>query len=202
MELDCDFADVVTSVGAIADSRHDKTSFSCGLAKLTTDQLERMANNLENSVGHLTGRGLRTARQQLALVRSELENRSGRKYITDVANTCEEKAHATQAQVPPQFNTPEARARRLQAIRAYHNKRKGQIGEVETTTADANLSVWLSTLTKALGQEAERHEQAARNYARVPELFPLHIDHSARAFELKRVLDLLGHWFTFRTQDE
>ncbi len=93
--------------------------------------------------------------------------------------------------VPPQLNTPQAIAKRRQAIREYHRKRKALMMKQSIEKENYDSARWFNTLLDTLRQDANRHELAAKNYAKVPELFTLHIEHSARAFELNRVLDML-----------
>lgn len=201
LELECDFAQVVSShlaepgeaVGTSGDT------FVSKLPALPDQQLERMADNLETAIDDLSGRAKRTARRQLSVVRAELRERD-QSMAADLPSVPETQVSGSR--VPAQLNTPAARAKRRTAIRAYHSQRKVS-ADTGGERSEDDLNAWMDTFTKTLRREAQRHEQAARSYARVPELFPLHIDHSAKAFELNRILDLLGHRFSFvQTEEE
>ena len=200
LELECDFTEVVAgqSLSTAQDTAKLDESFASRLPGLTTEQLDDMAENLARSMENLSGRARRIATQQLAIVNAERKRRTNGPVPAEAAPrgvaSLYETAPTTNPGVPPQFSTPEARAKRIEGIRAYHRRKKGST--VETgAVCDLNASLWLRTLTKTLQQELEMHEQAAKDYARLPQLFPLHIDHSARAFELRRIIDLLDRCF-------
>lgn len=203
LNLDCDYLDVVSELDAqerVADEFVDRVQ------RLGESQLRKMQENLVKTSDFLRGRSKRLARQQLAMVQAELNRRVVLPAGEEDCRT--ERVKTTlrgNPKIPPQFNTPQAAARRLEGIRNYHHRRKaewikshplapGQSSSVPMSLAGIKSSHWLDRLLKTLREEALRHEQAARNYSRVPELFPLHIEHQARAFELNRVLDLLDDY--------
>lgn len=178
LDLDCDFAEITDSSEAV---RGENSSFASRLGKTDTNQLYQMSGNLEESAENLKGRAKRLAKQQLALVNTELDRRG---------------SLATNAgKVPQQLNTSEARKKRVQGIREYYQKKRQE--ELSDAMPDefGNSGRWLNTLIKMLKSDVSRHEAAAKNYGRIPELFPLHIEHTARAFELTRVLDMIEETF-------
>ena len=199
LELDCDFTEIVARQGLSPHEGMGKVddSFASRLPRLTAEQLEKMAWSLAHSVESLSGRARRIAAQQLAIVNAERDRRRNGSVTADATqgdkSGSEGNLEPGSHRVPPQFNTPQARAKRIEGIRAYHRRKKNP--SAGNATGDLNVSAWLSTLTRTLQQELEMHERAARDYARLPELFPLHIDHSARAFELRRIVDLLDRCF-------
>ena len=182
LDLDCDFAEVVSDADSLAPPGDARNSFAQRVTTIADEHLRDMADNLANSTEQLSGKSKRTAKQQLALVTAELDKRQ---------RQTAELAAGPQGAVPPQFNTPQAKAKRLRGIRQYHLRKKQQAVDLAPQQQQRLNPSWLETVTSTLQQEVEHHEEAARNYARTPELFPLHIDHSARAFELKHVLNLL-----------
>ena len=167
---------------------------------MSNHQLQEFAEKLSQSAESLKGRSSRLAHRQLAVVSAEIKRRS----IDSVTQGEVRYPESTVAagKVPPQFDTPEASAKRLQAIRKYHRKRKINQSRTDKSLFASNSTRWLDTLLNTLRDEASRHEQAAQNYARVPELFPLHIEHSARAFELNRIHDMLINYVKFIFSDE
>ncbi len=189
LDLDCSFTKLI-------EPRKDKETktqnvnaeedFAERIQKIPLAQLETMRDKLKESIETLKGKSKRIARRQLAIITSELEHR--KKSTSNISK--EQTSQPTpqnSSKMPPQFQTPEAIAKRLEAIREYHNKRKNKTLKKAMTTS----SRWLHTLLTTLIHDAHRHEQAAQNYAKVPEFFTLHIEHSARAFELNRIIDLL-----------
>jgi len=207
VDPDCDFREIAAdSAGAVPGG-----SFQATLPRRSIDQLREMVENLKKSAQVLSGRAGYLAQRQLAMVNMELKNRNvhlNRPARVEVKDRPKHSARSGtgpgKTPMPPQLNTPQAREKRLNGIRAYHQKRRAQAGGREkgspsTASMPETLTqgMWFNTLARTLHQEVEMHEQAARNYARTPELFALHIDHSARAFELKRVLDLLKSCFEF-----
>jgi len=171
LNLDCDYAENVVRYAAPDAGPPFEHRLKC----LDEKQLAQMARNLRRSVSTLSDQARRTAQRQLALVQTELENRRPRPAKSLGA-------------VPPQFATPEAKARRIARIRDYHRQRRSE----GSRGPDEAVADRLTDLARNLRQDAARHEQAARDYAQMPEMVTLHVDHMARAFELKRVLDLLG----------
>jgi len=169
-------------------------------------RLIEMMNALEKSSQELTGRAKRLAKRQYAIVKAELDRRADKlkkniatdnnEHSENNSNEVENseifnQASVKERKVPPQFNTPQAIAKRREAIREYHRRRKAQIMKQRMETENYDSARWFNTLLDTLRQDANRHELAAKNYAKAPELFTLHIEHSARAFELNRILDML-----------
>lgn len=198
VDLDCDFSETLADGGSSGTDE----SFEIRVRRLSDDRLCDMVDHLRRSVETLSGRGQSISRRQLAVIRAELERRRSEKPrpTPGEASTCVSSGNrrSSKAKVPAQLNTPEVRTRRLRGIRAYHHRRQGEDTQAQASSAEVGVSagallsdIWFATLTRTLEQEADRHERAARDFARAPELFALHIDHSARAFELKRVVDLL-----------
>ena len=203
VDLDCDFSEVGhrAEAGGGGSSPTD-ASFQARVQRSNADHLCDMIERLRQSVETLSGRGQSIARQQLALVRAELNRRrsgqQGQASCTSERPVRSGRGSSRRLRMPPQLNTPEVRARRIQGIRAYHRRQQAEElqtqappVEVAVATSSPVSDMWFTTLTRTLEQEADRHERAARDYAKAPELFALHVDHSARAFELKRVVDLL-----------
>ncbi len=91
LDLDCDFAQLVDSEDV---TDYDESSFASRLSKTETRHLYQMADNLAESVENLKGRAKRLAKQQLALVNSELSKRS--------------KSSSGAGKVPRQLNTSQA----------------------------------------------------------------------------------------------
>jgi hypothetical protein len=198
LDLECDFSEVIAGVGS--GENPDSDFFTGRVGQMTESQLRQCEEKLLCSAESLNGRAKRLAQRQLALVQAELEHRveasSRERTVTSG------KTRSADRKVPPQFNTPEAVAKRIAGIRNYHRRRKGERTQTEFPIGLFNPARWLDRLLKNLRDEAGRHEQAAKNYARVPELFPLHIEHSARAFELNRVLDLLDNYVDIICSEE
>jgi hypothetical protein len=182
-------------------------SFPGRVERMSDDQLRVMQKKLSETSETLRGRSARLARQQLGIVQAELARRVDSMGLasSERPETMEDSSSAGSPKVPPQFNTPQATARRIEGIRNYHRRQQAErikslpLMPSETqiqsgATMGLKATHWLDRLLKTLRDEAMRHEQAARNYSRVPELFPLHIEHQARAFELNRVLDLLDNY--------
>ncbi len=175
-------------------------------------RLTEMFNALEKASQELTGRAKRLAKRQYAIVKAELERRENllnhndtreiKRGKSDSESTKNESTNEITKQqnnhhsnegrtVPPQLNTPQAIAKRREAIREYHRRKKALMMKHNMETENYDSARWFNTLLDTLRQDANRHETAAKNYAKVPELFTLHIEHSARAFELNRILDML-----------
>jgi len=199
--LDCDFTYVGPS--RLVEKPPENAQFTAHFKTMDDSKLAELAEKLEQSVKTLTGRSLRLVRQQLAIVQSELQSRSkGNTHVREVKPMKSLISEFNQ-QIPPQFQTPKAAANRIRGIREYYRRRKaGQMKEplVSDPVNSSELIVnsngqtkWLDSLLKTLQDEACRHEQVAQNYARVPDLFPLYIEHSARAFEISRIVDLLSN---------
>ena len=115
-----------------------------------------------------------------------------------------ESISAGPSAAPPQFNTPQAATKRIKGIRQYYRDRRRQSGQGSADPVENALpslqpppSRWFEPFIKTLQDEARRHEQAAQNYARVPDLFTLHIEHAARAFEIHRIIDMLTNYAVF-----
>jgi len=187
--LDCDYSSIDTMLRA--DTSAETITFAERLSRMNKDQLVRMAENLTQSVETLSGRAKRLAQRQLAMTKAELIRRE---QNPDPDNRPLQSPQLASPKVPPQFNTPQATAKRVKAIRDYHRRRKSQLAKTPATQMTTS-SIWLDRFMKTLKDEAGRHEQAAQHYARVPELFPLHIEHSARAFELNRILDMFTSYY-------
>lgn len=202
LNLDCDYMQVVSEPG----EKEGGASGSVGrMTRMTVGQLQTMHEKLVEACETLRGRSKRLAKQQLALVQAELDRRTESMDDVEVkrSETLQEELLECIHKMPPQLNTPQATARRLAGIRKYHNRqRTKQVNPRSPVPSRARVlpgmgvrtAQWFERLLKTLRDEALRHEQAARNYSRTPELFALHIEHSARAFELNRVLDLLDNY--------
>ncbi len=188
LEFDCDFTQIAADTSGVRGVVGKDESFESGLPSADIERLTEMAVNLGKSVDEQTGRAQRTARQQLALVRAELARRQqgGLRERRTPSKTGRQSGKS----VPAQFDTVTAKEKRVRGIREYHRKKRGET-VINADPTGPSVTAWLCRLARTLEQEAIRYEEGARNYARTPELFPLHIDHSARAFELKRVVELL-----------
>jgi hypothetical protein len=202
LNLDCDYLQVVSES---EEKEGGDQRFVDRIMRMTQEQLQMMQDKLVETCETLGGRSKRLAKQQLSLVQAELNRRSELTGDMEVkrSETIQEASAISTNKVPPQFNTPEATARRLEGLRKYHRQRKAdriksrsgmQPMSAAIPVMGARSTPWFERLLKTLRDEAMRHEQAARNYSRVPEFFTLHIEHSARAFELNRVLDLLDNY--------
>lgn len=182
LNLDCAFAQVLPASAPAAPAA-SADGFAEHLAAVSTDHLRQMADNLDRTCRTLTARPRRIARRQLALVTAELARR-GR------PSAASEPATRTNNALPPspppagpprQFQTAQAAENRVRAIREYYRQKR------RTSAAGP----WLPAFLESLHDEAARHEQAARAYARSPETLTLHIEYTAKAFELRRIIDRL-----------
>jgi len=192
LDPDCDFG-TVTSSFRLPPERSGE-DFSLRISRLPDDQLAEMEEKLRYSCQTLTGRSLATAKQQLAEVRAELQVRPPRpgEEKTAPEPEAEPTPHRVQ-KMPPQFKTSRATQNRIKGIREYYRRKKFE-PKVPELVAPNGPTRWFDTLIKTLRDEASRHEQAAHHYSRVPDLSTLHIEHSARAFELNRVIDLFSNY--------
>ncbi len=164
-----------TSTGRIKYPSNPMHAFARRIEKMNEEELKHLAENLRESAQSLTGRSAQLVRRQLTFLNAELRKRFP------------QPPSAEKKPAPPQFNTEKARVNRIKGIREYYQcYKKGS-----ALTLSPNR--WFDTLLKNLQDEAARHEQAAHHYARVPDLSVLHIEHSARAFELKRIIDMLAN---------
>jgi hypothetical protein len=164
--------------------------FKQRIAGMKGEQLAPLAEKLRHSCHSLTGRPARFAQRQLALVTAELQKRPEQPDPEP-----QEKAvplPPIPQKAPPQFKTPKAYANRVKAIREHYQRKKSGILSLNPAF---NLppNRWFDTLIKTLQDEAARHDQAAHHYARIPDLASLHIEHSARAFEINRIIDMLSN---------
>jgi hypothetical protein len=198
LNLDCDYLQIVSES---EEKEQGVEEFVIRITRMTLEQLRAMQEKLIETCETLTGRSRRLAKQQLGVVQGELDRRAGAMENAGMKRSerIQEESVVSTNKMPPQFNTPEATARRLEGLRKYHRLKKAEQKKLEShmqsiPVMSARSTPWFERLLKTLRDEAIRHEQAARNYSRVPELFTLHIEHSARAFELNRVLDLLDNY--------
>lgn len=157
------------------------------LSEKEEDQQDKIPEKALKASNKKTAATIKTEKLPTADAEEDKTHVTASSEDTSLKNNSKNNSKKT-GKVPSQFQTPEAIAKRLKAIREYHNKRK----QKALKDAISNSNRWLKKLLDTLLQDAERHERAARNYARSPELFTLHIEHSARAFELNRVVDLLS----------
>ncbi|MFA5865856.1 MAG: hypothetical protein WC975_14375 [Phycisphaerae bacterium] len=200
LDLECDFAQV--NPDNHSGQPPMSNSFSERVVRLNDDQLKQLQEKLRESNQALTGRAARIAGRQLAVVNAELKRRCNNSQprkddlVENTINNLNAKA------IPPQFNTPQAAARRIQGIREYYRRRKPSPSQPEYSGQNITSTRWFDTLIKTLRDEASRHEQAAHSYARVPDLFVLHIEHSARAFEIYRIVDMLNNYLPFMRSDD
>jgi hypothetical protein len=199
LELDCNYTEIVETTDS--PDRPVESSFAGRVGRMSEEPLRQCEEKLQESIRSLNGRARRLAVQQLSLVQAEMKRRDSNPP-KETGETPPIKSPSSP--VPPQFNTPQAVAKRIAGIRNYHRRKKGSGSPAESVTGfgSINPTRWLDRLLKTLRDEAERHEQAAKNYARVPELFALHIEHSARSLELHRVLDLLENYVEILCRDE
>jgi hypothetical protein len=200
LELDCNYTEVFEA--EYYSDRPIENSFAGRVSSMSDSSLRQCEDKLQDSIRSLSGRAKRLASQQLSLVQAEIRSRMTNpvKETTESRNVRKGRPSA----VPPQLNTPQAVAKRIAAIRNYHRGKKGVQSPLEMPNSLVSITAtrWLDRLLQTLRDEADRHEQAAKNYARIPELFALHIEHSARSFELHRVLDLLENYVEILCEDE
>jgi hypothetical protein len=176
--------------------KSEDTRFEDRLSEIKTEQLVEFEAKLKETIESLGGRSKRLAKRQLAMVLAEINRR---KKDSNLSNPDSDDIDNfdNSVTIPPQFKTPQAEAKRVEAIREYHRRKRMGMRlqeENEKAASTPSGSKWFDTLLKTLKDEADRHEQAAHNYARLPELFPLHIEHTARAFELNRIRDMLANY--------
>ena len=199
LNLDCDFTAVEPA--ATSSSRPVDKPFDGDLDSKSPAELQQLADDLDQSAQALTGRSSRLARRQLAYVRSELKRRNHPSHQSAesvlVPDDGESESVAA-GSAPPQFNTPQAAAKRVEGIRQYYRLRRlearGEISGQGETCPGGPPRRWIEPLVKTLRDEAQRHEQAAQSYARVPNLATLHVEHAARAFEIHRLIDMLRNF--------
>lgn len=174
-----------TAAGHIRYPSNPMQSFARRIEKMSEDQLRRLAENLRESSQTLTGRSAQLAQRQLAFLNDEIQ----KKFPQSQPQPPEKKpaSRPNPQKAPPQFKTEKARVNRIKGIREYYQQYK------KGSALALSPNRWFDTLLKNLQDEAARHEQAAHHYARVPDLSALHIEHSARAFELKRIVDMLAN---------
>lgn len=214
----CDFGQIVVSHASASMSASGQQTFHERVERMEDSRLQQMRSSLERSVRTLSGRARSLAQRQLATVDAVLARRAEHPASPAPLSIDSVELDDTPSQMPAHLDTPEIRNKRLAAIRAYHQRLRamklaqqhtpaddptgaspvpvianGLANDPHTDTREPSQTseVWLTTLTRTLRQEAQMHERAAKDYSRTPELFALQIDHSARAFELNRVLDLL-----------
>jgi len=212
----CDFGQIVVSHAPASMPASGQEAFHERVERMEESRLQQMRTSLERSVHTLSGRARSLAQRQLATVDAVLSRRDDQTAPTDALPADVAPIDSAGSQMPAHLDTPEVRNKRLNAVRAYHQrlralKQAQHVSNDNESNAPTTLpipamafdndprdrdatqttDVWLTTLTRTLRQEAQMHERAARDYSRTPELFALQIDHSARAFELNRVLDLL-----------
>ncbi len=197
--LNCDFTHVSLPSGA--RNVPPQENFARRVADMDQNRLRDALQNLDHSVQSLTGRQARSARRQLAIVSAKLHEHVEESHEQKEDKQTPHAASESNQKVPPQLQTRKAAAKRVQGIREYYRRKKeaamkgdspASFGEMMSAGTGHNR--WLESLVKSLHDEAVRHEQAAQSYARVPDLFPLHIEHSARAFELNRIIDLISNY--------
>jgi hypothetical protein len=164
--------------------------FARRIESLEEDQLKSLAENLENACQTLTGRSARLAQRQLALLNIELQKR----VPPPQPEPAEKKrvSSPNPQKAPPQFKTQKACINRVKGIREHYQQKKNRTLSASPDSVPPP-NRWFDALIKTLQDEAARHEQAANHYSRDPNLSVLHIEHTARAFELKRVIDMLAN---------
>ena len=94
--------------------------------------------------------------------------------------------------MPPQLNTPAARAKRLRALRQYHQRLKQIKALVPMTNGSSSMSMRLHNVCQALRRDEHMHNSMARELASKETLHAAHMEHLARASELRRVLEMLA----------
>ncbi len=165
------------------------------LRKLGGDQLAEMARHLQETVSHLGGRQGRLATRQLKQVNTELAHRKGSR----IGETNQQAGRDGQGDgndeqsmgMPPQLNTPAARAKRLRALRQYHQRLKQIKALVPVINGNSSMSMRLRNVCQALRRDEHMHNSMARELAPREALHAAHMEHLARASELRRVLEML-----------
>jgi hypothetical protein len=191
LDMDCDFAQVVTEApGAEVE---ETGTFADRLCRLADDELQSMAQRLREGVDTSAGRARRVVQHQLVQVQTEMKRRTEQVHPPREEPLSGKVPDDHLIPPPPQFRTPEAAEKRAQGIREYYKRKRQEAAAPPLLPGEGfdPSGPWLDSLLKALRDDAARHEQAAQSYARVPRLAALHVEHMARAHELRRIVDLL-----------
>jgi len=163
--------------------------YEARLARYDDEQLQAVADHLQQSLQTLTGRQQRTAARQLKLARAELKRRAAGGRPQQPPTEAEKRTVCKS--VPPQLNTPQARAKRLKALRQYHARLRELKQADRFNVTEHSVVLRLQEICQALRRDAEMHYTLAEQLASRDVLHAAHIDHLARASELNRVLQIL-----------